>query len=230
MASIAALSPAPSKALVLFSLRQVGSDVIVETHGSYTTQGLEKVASPQAPYPRNPTVFTSSQINGIYTYLLVGPDAFGSNVYIWKPLPSSPLVLPADDFGNVNIFATGSTVPFGSGSIVGLDPAYGYILLPSGDACPGSCPVTASITTFSGQSLSSLGLIPGSYTWTWGDNPTSDQTFQLDIEPVPAPLPALGAATAFGWSRRLRRRIRGATGALALSASTPFKDQTPADG
>jgi hypothetical protein len=33
---------------------------------------------------------------------------------------------------------------------------------------------------------------------------------------VPGPLPALGAAAAFGWSRRLRRRIRGRAGGASL--------------
>lgn len=34
------------------------------------------------------------------------------------------------------------------------------------------------------------------------------QITNFDAEPVPAPLPLLGAGAAFGWSRRLRRRIR----------------------
>lgn len=54
----------------------------------------------------------------------------------------------------------------------------------------------------------------GSFSWsnstpiggTNFPNPTAI-TFSAD---VPGPLPALGAAAAFGWSRRLRKRIQGA--------------------
>jgi hypothetical protein len=37
--------------------------------------------------------------------------------------------------------------------------------------------------------------------------------------PVPGPLPALGAAAAFGFSRKLRKRIKGSTNALSSSNS-----------
>jgi len=33
-------------------------------------------------------------------------------------------------------------------------------------------------------------------------------TFNADLAPTPGPLPLLGAATAFGWTRRLRHRIQ----------------------
>lgn len=33
-------------------------------------------------------------------------------------------------------------------------------------------------------------------------------TFQVTTNPVPGPLPVLGAGAAFGFSRRLRRRIQ----------------------
>ncbi|MCP9884196.1 hypothetical protein KBY97_03505 [Synechococcus sp. ATX 2A4] len=36
-------------------------------------------------------------------------------------------------------------------------------------------------------------------------------TFTLTAEPIPAPLPLAGAALAFGWSRKLRRRIADQT-------------------
>ncbi len=42
-----------------------------------------------------------------------------------------------------------------------------------------------------------------------------------DVSPasVPGPLPALGAAAAFGFSRELRKRIKGSTNALSSSYS-----------
>jgi len=76
----------------------------------------------------------------------------------------------------------------------------------------------ASYAIFSGSNLTSVGLnsiIPGTTIGSWylggSDN---DTTRQINVivgappaDPAPAPLPLLGATGAFGWSRRLRRRI-----------------------
>lgn len=44
---------------------------------------------------------------------------------------------------------------------------------------------------------------------TWTVNGTGDTIrFQVTTNPVPGPLPVLGAGAAFGFSRRLRRRIQ----------------------
>jgi len=74
----------------------------------------------------------------------------------------------------------------------------------------------ATYAIFTGTSLSDIGLgsTSGSIgSWYLGDN-ASDTTRQINVivgappaDPAPAPLPLLGAAGAFGWSRRLRRRI-----------------------
>jgi hypothetical protein len=76
----------------------------------------------------------------------------------------------------------------------------------------------ASYAIFSGSTLTSVGLNSNSSgttigSWYLGDN-ANDTTRQINVivgappaDPAPAPLPLLGAAGAFGWSRRLRRRI-----------------------
>jgi hypothetical protein len=76
----------------------------------------------------------------------------------------------------------------------------------------------ASYAIFSGSTLTSVGLdsISSGTTigsWFLGAD-ASDTTRQINVivgappaDPAPAPLPLLGAAGAFGWSRRLRRRI-----------------------
>ena len=63
-----------------------------------------------------------------------------------------------------------------------------------------------SSATFVGESLSSIGLAPG-LVGVWSMDGTSEKVF-LIAGPVPGPLPLLGAASAFGFSRRLRQRIR----------------------
>jgi hypothetical protein len=40
--------------------------------------------------------------------------------------------------------------------------------------------------TYTGETISELGLTPGDYTWTWGSGPASD-SFNLDIGTVPEP-------------------------------------------
>lgn len=74
----------------------------------------------------------------------------------------------------------------------------------------------ASYAIFSGSNLASIGLSTSSGTigsWYLGNDP-NDVTRQINVivgappaDPAPAPLPLLGAAGAFSWSRRLRRRI-----------------------
>ncbi len=70
-----------------------------------------------------------------------------------------------------------------------------------------------------------MGLTPGIYKWTWGT--TNPDSYQLIInsssgpvsEAVPGPLPVLGAAAAFGFSRKLRKRIKRSAN-LVSSSST----------
>jgi hypothetical protein len=53
-------------------------------------------------------------------------------------------------------------------------------------------------------------LLPGDYTF-WIQQVSGDSGYKFTVQSVqqtPAPLPVIGAAAAFGWSRRLRRRLR----------------------
>jgi hypothetical protein len=79
----------------------------------------------------------------------------------------------------------------------------------------------ASTATFSGRTLASLGFTTTGLIGTWtlqpkdGTDPyNAFDTVYVCIgaapcgaTPAPAPLPLLGASAAFGWSRRLRRRV-----------------------
>lgn len=113
---------------------------------------------------------------------------------------SGPGTIP---FGASLIFATSST-----GDIFGLSTTantgvgvpVGYV---SGSALSGSATYAGSFT--------SLGMTPGTYTWTWGSGANADSAvLTIGSAPSPAaapgPLPLFGAAAAYTWSRRLRRR------------------------
>jgi hypothetical protein len=45
---------------------------------------------------------------------------------------------------------------------------------------------------------------------TWGTGFSTFAILKIEADPVPGPLPVLGASAAFGWSRRLRRRLKSA--------------------
>ena len=73
-------------------------------------------------------------------------------------------------------------------------------------------PIVSS-ATFNGTTLATLGFTTTGLIGTWTLNGTSE-SIQLILGPpspsgaaVPGPLPLLGDGAAFGWSRRLRKRI-----------------------
>jgi hypothetical protein len=68
-----------------------------------------------------------------------------------------------------------------------------------------------SRATFNGQTLASLGFTTTGLIGTWTIDGTSE-SIQVFLGPpspaaVPGPLPLVGAAAAFGFSRRLRKRV-----------------------
>jgi hypothetical protein len=78
------------------------------------------------------------------------------------------------------------------------------LLVPSGYV---SGTVLTSTSTFVGNTLTGLGLTPGTYTWTWG---TGDHAGSFEIEigatPLPAALPlfatGIGGLGLLGWRRK----------------------------
>jgi hypothetical protein len=83
-----------------------------------------------------------------------------------------------------------------------------------------------SSATFANQSFSTLGITATGLVGTWTINGTSE-TIEVFVgnppappgTPVPGPLPLFGAAAAFGYSRRLRRRVNSSRFAPHPAAS-----------
>jgi MYXO-CTERM domain-containing protein len=91
-----------------------------------------------------------------------------------------------------------STLLAGAAGFFAIDPAY-----------ISNSPIDSS-ATFNGTTLAGLGFTTTGLIGTWTLDGTSE-TIQLILAPptsaVPGPLPLIGAGAAFGWSRRLRKRI-----------------------
>lgn len=196
------LSAGTAQAVVRLQVQQVGSNVVITGSGSANTLGL----TPQAPNLDLTNVLTDNQI-------FAGPDAFGNGSgaggdgSVWSSI-TGPTA-----FGNDP--AVSALPSSGSGDLFGIIADFvtpsPQLILPlsytSGSPLNGT-------TTFLNQTLTSLGLTPGSsFTWSWGSGGTAD-SLVLEVQggpsaaSVPAPLPMLGAALALGQSRRLRRRTK----------------------
>ena len=174
----------PAQAALTYNIYENSGNVIIETQGSLNLTAAS-------------TVFNfgcGTSLGGVWGsqgILCTGPDA---------TIPSYPITGPSSFTGGPASFKFGTsssgkmTVLYANG---GLFTINSYL---SGD------PIVAS-TTIAGNTLASLGFTTMGTIGTWTVNGTGD-TIKVNVgNPVPGPLPLLGAATAFGFSRRLRRRI-----------------------
>ena len=122
-------------------------------------------------------------------YLIKGPTSFNGTVNIFPA--DSVTGIPAILLGNV---------------LFGIDTGY----------TPGTS--VTSTATYNSKTLASIGFTTTGLLGTWtlqpldgSDTYSANDTINVVIgappATVPGPLPLLGAAAAFGWSRRLRKRI-----------------------
>jgi hypothetical protein len=178
-----------ASAFVTIQVSEVGADVIATYTGSVNPNGL----TPSSPIALAGALLPS---NGVISWGGALGAGLSTDVY---------LGLTTQSFGpGSSAFYQALT----SGSAFGIQSNGLYVPsgYTSGTAISGS-------TRFSGHNFSSLGLTPGTYTWTWGSGPNADSavlTIGSAPSPGPAaapgPLPLFGAAAAYTWSRRLRRR------------------------
>jgi hypothetical protein len=103
----------------------------------------------------------------------------------------------------------------GGGAIVGLgtfeETSGGVVAVPMGYIS--GAPLGTSTATWTGATIPSLGLTPGSYVWTWGSGASAD-TFTLDIVSggvIAAPEPATWAMMLLGLTGLAIARIHRRT-------------------
>jgi len=113
-----------------------------------------------------------------------GPTGFGGTAsFLGADSVSGPSFLLAANFLTL----------YGSG-VYSIDPSYSA-------GSPFLSSATFNNTSLAAQGFTSLGPVG-----SWSISGTSE-SINLFVGQVPGPLPLLGAGAAFGWSRRLRRRI-----------------------
>jgi hypothetical protein len=205
------INPGRADAVLTYNIFQSGLNVVVQASGS-----LNLPASSPGVTISDPGIFTS------FNNLSTGPASSGNPTYrISGPatIPGFPTVLvSASSFSGITTTLTAGA-PFG---IFGIDPSYAS-----------GTPDIISSATFNSTTLANLGFTATGPIGTWSildffevisPDQTVFDTINVVVGPpvgppalaaVPGPLPLFGAAAAFGWSRKLRRRLAGATPTIA---------------
>ena len=175
-----------AKAVLTYNIFESAGAVIVQTSG-----GLDLTGAPILGFTGSCVAGAiESPLGNICTgptfsstaYQISGPNSFNGTVTAY----------PASNVSGI------TTVLAGTFSFFAIVPAY-----------TSNTPIVSS-AKFNGTTLATLGFTTTGLIGTWTLNGTSE-TIQLFVgnppaAAVPGPLPLFGAAAAFGWSRRLRKR------------------------
>src|SRR5947208_12970874 len=154
----------------IVTLQQVGPNVVATGSGAINLTGL--------------TFFTSGSVNpGLRPHILgvlgaafihTGPTSSGVNSYFGGTGPTS--------FGSNPFTRSASS---GSGDMVGIAVDFFgdvHIIVPTGYV---SGTFLSDSATYSGQTIATLGVTPGTYVWTWGSG--ANQNFTLKTLPAIPP-------------------------------------------
>ena len=181
-----------TRAEMIVCFSQVGSNVVATGSGTINTSGLlgpfGPIDEPSASYNARviadlPTVILGPEPGEAYHGTISGPSNFGSG-----------------------IFASASS---DTGNYVGLLYEANDINVPTGYVSGTALSDTA---TWNDTTLSTLGLTPGTYTYTWGSGSNAD-SFVVEIASIPEPssmillVLAIGVVTFGAWLRRRLRRL-----------------------
>jgi len=185
------LTQGEAKAILTYNIFESTGNVIVQASGSLdltgaTLNGRFRCGADGALFSSLATICTGTDPGpGQIGFGITGPGSF----------VGSATLFPASRVTGLYTFLSGNANQFNIGS------AYVF-----------NTPIVGS-ATFNGTTLLGLGFTTTGLIGTWTLDGTSEsiQVFIGSPSPsgaaVPGPLPLLGAGAAFGWSRRLRKRI-----------------------
>jgi hypothetical protein len=184
LALLAAGSWQPAQALLTYNIFETpGGDVVVETNGSLN---LPTLGGEPGGCGANGGIISS------FAFVCTGPAAF---------VPSYRLIASQTTFNGTVLRIGASSV---SGIFTHLNGSRSLFFIDS--TYTSGTPIVSS-ATFNNTTLRGLGFTTTGLIGTWTLEGTGDQ-IEVVLTEVPGPLPLLGAGAAFGFSRRLRRRIR----------------------
>jgi len=172
----------PAQASYIVTLTEVGNNVVATGSGSINLTGLRSATDGAAAAGILPSVGLiitgPTRAEAISIYLgFTGPASFGSG---GPAFPSS-----------------------GGGDTVGIVPQFSELFVPAGYVSESPLSDTS---TYDDATFASLGVTPGTYTWTWGSGPTDD-SLSVDVVPEPESLALLGTGLlALGLVRFASRR------------------------
>jgi hypothetical protein len=166
------------------NITQQGSDVVASGSGSFDLTGLTFENSGSTQVEMNPSAgeVGMGDNNGFFDDLYFNNAGFGPG-----------LIGPTFGSGGRFFPSSGTSPDF-------LLPNDGSLLLPQGYASGTS--MTDS-STYTGATLSSLGITPGTYTWTW-DSGANSLVLNATV-PEPASLAVIGVGIGMMMTRRRRR-------------------------
>lgn len=180
----ALFSQPSAQGVLVFNAKEVGVDVVVTAAGTANTTDLTLDTSMD---------FASPLVRPVDSWIVVGTNAF------------IPLNKYSGITGVAPPFGTGGTTfqSSGSGDKFGITNA--TLKTPSGYM---SGDFLAGTVKFDDETFDSLGLVPGSYTWSWGVGENADSlTFNV-ISAIPEPSSFAFFALMLVWSQRSLFRSR----------------------
>jgi hypothetical protein len=164
-------TPTSGSAPMTVTITEVGSNVVMSASGTVDLSGLTLVSSSVGPFGNGGLGISNA------TFVCGASGSSGSSYSGFTSVPSN--------------FGSGSGLPHSSGTgqafgvIIDMAPPY-LLIVPTGYTSGANI---SSTQTFTGQTLSSLGLTNGTYTYTWSGG-SIDVVVGIGLGgPTPTPTP-----------------------------------------